>query len=216
MSRIVLDHYTLRIGTRSILSNICLEVRGGEWVSIRGASGAGKSTLLAAIAGAGRHETSGSLNVEKDTQSRFASAIGWVPQEVSLWSHMTLFKNVAFTARQVARRNVGESAQVAASLLAQLGLEAHSGQYPATLSGGQARRGALARALAANPSFLLLDETCGSLDSTSRDLVLASLDRARDDGTGIVLVAHDFREIGNGRDIRHCCLSDGVLSEDRV
>lgn len=129
-----------------------------------GRSGVGKTSLLRALAGLlpATGTPWGGVLPE-------ARAVGYLPQEAMLFPHLSVLENVAYALRGRSRR------QEAKHLLAGLGLEALAGLMPSQLSGGQAKRVALARALARGVELLLLDEPSAGLDSLTRDSMLAWL-----------------------------------------
>lgn len=164
---------TRRFGDFTALDQVNLEVRSGELLALLGPSGSGKTTLLRVIAGLDWPDEG---EVRFDGENALSRAVGerhvgFVFQHYALFRHMTVFENVAFGLRarprkfrpseQEIRRRVGALLE-----LVQLGWLAQ--RYPTQLSGGQRQRIALARALAIEPSVLLLDEPFGSLDAKVR------------------------------------------------
>ncbi|WP_211354640.1 ABC transporter ATP-binding protein [Stackebrandtia albiflava] len=175
-----------------------LRVAPGEVVTLLGPNGAGKSTTLRAIAGLAPL-TGGRISMSSQDWDvpprRFTPprdrGVGVVFQEYRLFPHMSVRENVAFglrargVDRHAARRRADEWLDV-------VGLRDHSGHRPHRLSGGQAQRAALARALATTPEVLLLDEPLAALDVSTRARVRAELSRhlARFGGATL-LVSHD-------------------------
>src|SRR6185437_14197456 len=172
-------------GGRRILDGISLEVRGGEIVALVGRSGCGKSTILRVLAGlsddhAGHREVTG------------APAIAF--QEPRLLPWRDVLTNVVYGLNRtpVSRDAARARAELA---LAEIGLSDHARAWPLTLSGGQAQRVSLARALVAEPQLLLLDEPFGALDALTRLSMRALLlDLWRTHGFGVLLVTHDVAE----------------------
>ncbi len=166
-----------------------LVLREGERVTLTGPSGCGKTTLLRLIAGletpdAGEIRIGGNLVSRPGwTLAPHLRGIGFVFQEPALWPHMTVAANVRFALRG--------SPNGLPQLLREAGIAALAGRYPDQLSGGQARRVALARALAASPSCLLLDEPLAHLDGESKACQMELILRA---GVTTILVTHDERE----------------------
>jgi NitT/TauT family transport system ATP-binding protein len=147
---------TVRYGEKTVLSDLELSVRAGEFVSIVGQSGSGKTSLLLALAGL----------IDYEGNVRVPSDIGFVFQNYAVFPWMTVWQNVAFGLHDKTRQKLEELTR---QHLALVGLTEKSWMYPAQLSGGQVQRVALARALAPNPPVVFLDEPFGSLDTYTRD-----------------------------------------------
>ncbi len=171
---------TRRFGGRVVLDNLDLDIGRGEFVAMIGRSGSGKSTLLRALAGLDRDVT-GSLEV--------AGTVAVAFQEPRLVPWQRVLANVALGLR------VPEPARVAAAALDEVGLTERAAAWPLTLSGGEAQRASLARALVRSPSLLLLDEPFSALDALTRismhRLVLTLYERHR---PAVLLVTHDVDE----------------------
>ncbi|WP_347058547.1 ABC transporter ATP-binding protein [Blastococcus sp. HT6-30] len=174
-----------------------VEVAGGEVLAVLGPNGAGKSTLVRVLAGLLRPD-SGRVVVDGevwDGDDAFVPAhrrrLGMVFQDALLFPHLSVADNVAFGLRT---RGTGRAAARAAAeeWLARVGLEGLGSRRPAELSGGQAQRAALARALVGDPALLLLDEPLSALDARTRLVVRAELRRhLAGFGGSTVLVTHD-------------------------
>jgi|HubBroStandDraft_1064217.scaffolds.fasta_scaffold21840_3 iron(III) transport system ATP-binding protein len=183
-------------GPHAVLADLDLEVPAGSLTAILGPSGSGKTTLLRILAGFERADagtvTIGDLVVDSDDAHVAAERrrIGYVPQEGSLFPHLTVAANVGFGLPP--RQRLG---QRTSELLAAVGLADLGKRYPHELSGGQQQRVALARALAIRPTVVLLDEPFASLDAHLRASVRADVQRVfRDAGTTALLVTHDQDE----------------------
>jgi osmoprotectant transport system ATP-binding protein len=185
---------------RTLLDGLSLEVAEGESLALLGRSGAGKTTALKLV-NALLVPTAGAVRVAGRTTTawdpiRLRRQTGWVIQEVGLFPHRTVAENVGL----VPRLDGWPAARIAArveALLALVGLPAgeFAARRPHTLSGGQRQRVGVARALAADPPLLLLDEPFGALDPITR----AELQREfralqRHLGKTAVFVTHDLRE----------------------
>jgi sulfonate transport system ATP-binding protein len=171
---------TRRFGGRVVLDNLDLDISRGEFVAMIGRSGSGKSTLLRALAGLDRDVT-GSLGVPGTVAVAF--------QEPRLVPWQRVLANVTLGLR------VPDPARVAAAALDEVGLTERAAAWPLTLSGGEAQRASLARALVRSPSLLLLDEPFSALDALTRismhRLVLTLWERHR---PAVLLVTHDVDE----------------------
>lgn len=176
-----------------------LSVAAGEVVAVLGRNGAGKSTLLSALAGllrpdsgritlAGRVLTDASSGVHVPPHRR---GIGLLAQDPLLFPHMTVAANVAFgpRSRGISRT---DSAALVTRLLSDVDAAEFADRRPGQLSGGQAQRVAVARALASEPELLLLDEPFAALDVDAAPALRAMLRRVlRDSGRTALLVTHD-------------------------
>jgi len=186
-------------GDREVLRSIDLELRPGEFVALLGRSGSGKSTLLRALAGLDP-EASGTILVPERRSVVF--------QDPRLLPWATVLDNVV----------LGQSGRDAAArgraALEEVGLTGHERDWPKTLSGGEAQRAALARALVREPELLLLDEPFGALDALTRIRMHALVQElhARHD-PAVLLVTHDVDEAVLLAD-RVLVLTDGVISLD--
>jgi iron(III) transport system ATP-binding protein len=183
-------------GDHPVLTGIDLEVPAGSLTAILGPSGSGKTTLLRLMAGFDRADAGTIMigDVLVDGPGLHAAPerrrIGYVPQEGSLFPHLTIEANVGFGLAARDRRG-GKAAR----LLESVGLGGFGKRYPHQLSGGQQQRVALARALAIEPAVVLLDEPFASLDAHLRASVRADVQEIfRRAGTTAVLVTHDQDE----------------------
>jgi NitT/TauT family transport system ATP-binding protein len=168
--RIDVEHFDLRYQTREgeleAVSDVCVHVEPGEFVSIIGPSGCGKSTLLSAVAGFLK-PTSGRLTVDGEAVNGPSAERGMVFQQYSLFPWKTVRGNVEFGLKM--RGMDHHHREIAArTLLGLAGLLQFENQYPDSLSGGMKQRVGIVRALATGPKVLLLDEPFGALDAQTR------------------------------------------------
>jgi len=193
---IIVKSATRRFGDFTALDDVSVEIPSGSLTALLGPSGSGKSTLLRVIAGlerpdAGTVEIDGRDATTLPTQRR---GVGFVFQHYAAFKHMTVRENVAFGLK-VRRRPKAEIRRRVDELLELVQLPGLAGRYPSQLSGGQRQRMALARALAVEPSVLLLDEPFGALDARVRKELRAWLRRLHDDvHVTTVFVTHDQEE----------------------
>lgn len=182
------------------LSEIHLEIRRGEYLSIAGPSGCGKSTLLSLI-GLLDVPTGGSyiMNGKDVSHLDFGSRarirnleIGFIFQSFNLIGDLTVQENVELplTYRGMSGKEMRQAVHEA---LEKVGMSHRTNHYPSQLSGGQQQRVAVARALAGNPSVLLADEPTGNLDSKNGEAVMELLKNLHTEGATICMVTHDPR-----------------------
>ena len=178
------------------LRHVNLSVERGEIVSLIGPSGSGKSTLLRVISGLER-PSAGRIVIDGHDMTTVAPhrrPVGMVFQDNQLFPHLTVGDNVAYALR-IARVDRATRQNTVREMLQLVDLEGFEDRRIESLSGGEAKRVAVARALAANPGVLLLDEPLTGLDAALHDRMLgdlAQLLRARD--TTVVHVTHDMDE----------------------
>jgi putative ABC transport system ATP-binding protein len=183
---------------RALLAGIDLDVAAGEWVAIVGESGSGKSTLLNLLAGLDKPDP-GTIAVEghridpadDDATARWRRRqVGFVFQAFHLLPYLDVGANVALplALNDVAARDRPARVQ---EMLARVGLAGFESRRPATLSGGEMQRAAIARALIHRPRLLLADEPTGNLDEANAAAVLDCLgDAVRLAGAAAIMVTH--------------------------
>lgn len=187
---------TKKFGSFKALDQVSLDVPEGELLALLGPSGSGKTTLLRVIAGMEEADTGTVRFSDADVTKSSAKDrnFGFVFQHYALFKHMTVFENVAFSLRVRKWKEADVQTRVM-ELLTLVRLENFSQRYPAQLSGGQRQRIALARALAARPKVLLLDEPFGALDARVRTELRQWLRRLHDEvPVTTIFVTHDQEE----------------------
>ena len=176
----------------TVLDDVTVDIKPGEFVSLLGASGCGKSTLLRIIAGL-ETATCGEVFCNDEPIKGADPKRGLVFQEHTLFPWMTVRGNIAF-----ALRGAGLYAREKDRIpewLSIAGLSEFANSYPHELSGGMRQRAALVRALAVSPDALMLDEPLGALDSFTRMTLQDELIRLwRETGNTMVMVTHDVDE----------------------
>ncbi|MBO9708117.1 MAG: sulfate/molybdate ABC transporter ATP-binding protein [Caulobacter sp.] len=189
-----------KFGRYPALNHVDLEIADGELVALLGPSGSGKTTLLRTIAGLEFPDAGQVLFGAEDVTFASAAArrVGFVFQQYALFKHMTVAKNIAFgldVRKGAEKPSKAEIAKRVDDLLKLVELDGLGSRYPSQLSGGQRQRVALSRALAVQPSVLLLDEPFGALDATVRRSLRKELRRVHD-ATGVttIFVTHDQEE----------------------
>ncbi len=188
-----LDAVTMRFGQHTVTEPISLRIGAGEVVCIVGPSGCGKTTLLRAIAGLMR-PSNGSVQIDGHDAANAPDGVAMVFQHFGLFPWKSVQANVAYPLRL---RGVPKQAasQRAGELIALMGLGGFEHSYPHQLSGGMQQRTGLARALAADPRVLLMDEPFGALDAQTREVLQFELLRTwREQPVTTVFVTHSIDE----------------------
>jgi NitT/TauT family transport system ATP-binding protein len=183
---------------RPVLTGVSMSIRKGEFVCVLGPSGCGKSTLLNVLSGL-LPPMSGSVSI--DQRDLYASAatsssarLGFVFQDHRLLPWKTVYENIAFALR-AARVPKAEHDSIIHSYLQMLHIDAFADSWPLNISGGQRQRVSIARALAIDPLYVLMDEPFSTLDEvTARALREELLGVWRRSGKTIIFVTHSVRE----------------------
>jgi len=202
------------------LRGVNLKVEKGDFLAILGPSGSGKSTLLNLI-GALDKPTSGTLlidgvDVSKLTDNQLADLrrrVGFVFQFFNLIPRFTAKDNVELS-MSIANRSRVEREKRTGELLETVGLKDRMNHKPAELSGGQQQRVAIARALSNDPSFLLLDEPTGNIDSKTAHELMEIIKNLNRNGVTIIMVTHDQHLAQEAKRAVH--MMDGVITSDVV
>jgi len=194
------DQLEMRFGERLIQTDVSFQVEKGCIFAIMGGSGCGKSTLLKHMVGL-LPPAAGSVTyhgvdfwaTDEAGRNELRAGFGMLFQSAALWSSMTLLENVCLPLEKLAKRNPAEREARAREVLEWVDLAKFADFYPSDLSGGMKKRAGLARAIAAEPPLLFLDEPSAGLDPISSrrldDLVLDIRERT---GAAIVFVSHEL------------------------
>ncbi len=209
-------------GEFTVLKEVDLSLRYGEFVAVVGKSGSGKSTLLNMITGID-HPTSGQVlvngvDIYKMNESQRAlwrgKNIGVVFQFFQLLPMLTLLENVMLPMDYIDMYDFEERPKRAMDLLALVGLEQQAGKLPIAISTGQQQSAAIARALATDPPVICADEPTGNLDSRSAEVIIGLFDQLVKNGKTIAMVTHDPSL--KGRTSRTIIIVDGELIDETV
>ena len=205
-------------GKLEVLKGIDLTVAEHEVVCLIGASGSGKSTMLRCInllepINSGRIVVEGhEISAKHVNADKVRRHIGIVFQAFNLFPHMTVLRNITLGPIEVLGRARDGEEERARGLLAEFGLADKESEYPDRLSGGQQQRVAIVRALAMEPSLMLLDEVTSALDPELVSDVLRTIKALANAGMTMVIATHEMsfaRDIAN----RVCFLDGGVILE---
>src|SRR5262245_25110785 len=202
-----------------VLQCLNLDVDRGDFIAFMGPSGSGKTTLLNLLGGLDV-PSSGSVTVAGDEITRLSRSkltawrarhVGFVFQMYNLIPVLTAFRNVEMPLLLTSLSKADRRRHVETAL-AVVGLGDRMRHYPRQLSGGQEQRVGIARAIVADPTFLLCDEPTGDLDRKSADEILELIDRlVREHGKTVLMVTHDPLAAERARLVLH--LEKGVLVE---
>ena len=200
MASITLNHISKAFGPNVVLKEIHETFQDGEFVTLLGPSGCGKSTLLRLIAGFEK-PTTGEILINDELVSGGKTfvppekrGIGMVFQSYAVWPHMNVFDNVAYplTIKKVSKNDIRKNVE---RVLEIVHLSRYADHFPNTMSGGQQQRIALARALVAEPTLLLLDEPLSNLDAKLRESMRFEIKEIQKKlGITVVYVTHDQSE----------------------
>jgi len=186
-------------GKNKVFQNLDLTIEAHKLTCLLGSSGSGKTTLLRLIAGL-EIPQSGKIIVNdkiytnglKITVTPEKRNVGFVFQDLALWSHFTVYKNIAFGLSEKKEKNIKEKVL---EMLKFFGIEEQAGKYPHQLSGGQRQLTAISRSLVLQPEILLMDEPLANLDVKLKRKILEHIIKLKEKfNITIVYVTHDHRE----------------------
>ena len=200
MTLLAVDDLEMRFGDRLIQTGVSFKVEKGTIFAIMGGSGCGKSTLLKHLVGllepAGGSVTYNGTNywaADEAERNRLRAGFGMLFQSAALWSSMTLLENVCLPLEQHSKFDETQREARAREVLEWVDLAKFADFYPADLSGGMKKRAGLARAIAAEPPLLFLDEPSAGLDPiSSKRLDNLVLDLRERTGAAVVFVSHEL------------------------
>lgn len=200
-----------------VLKNLNLEIREGDFTIIMGASGSGKSTLLYALSGMDK-PTLGDIYFQDREISKLSNDklavfrrknCGFIFQNIYLLSSMSVMDNCLASGLLV-NKNKKIMEKKAKELLKLVGLnEVDYNKFPSQLSGGEAQRAGIVRALMNDPQIIFADEPTGALNSASSNEVLDLLTKVNEQGQSILMVTHDIKSARRGSRILY--LKDGMV-----
>jgi polar amino acid transport system ATP-binding protein len=174
-----------------VLSQLNLDLEGYSSIAIIGVSGSGKSTLIRLLSGLEK-PTSGSISINDHQvdEETYRKKIGFVFQNHNLFPHLSLERNISLVLEKTRGFEREEADQIARKYLTMLHLEDQFHKLPKNVSGGQAQRASIARALSINPDIIFLDEPTSSLDPILTDEVLSAVEDLKELGKDFIFVTH--------------------------
>jgi osmoprotectant transport system ATP-binding protein len=194
------EHIYKSYGDKAILDDFNLEVVRGEFLTVIGSSGSGKTTVIKMINGLlmpdGGHVFVDGYDVSDTDIIALRRNIGYVIQNIGLFPNMNVRKNIGYVPSLLNKNDRQRTKNAVKRLMDIVGLDnALAERYPSELSGGQQQRVGIARALAASPYILLMDEPFGAVDEITRKMLQEEITRIHDElEVTIVFVTHDIRE----------------------
>lgn len=202
---------------KSVLNDICLSIKGAHAVGIIGQSGCGKSTLLRLLAGMEKPETGqlivNGTNLNTADKKAYQRNIGYVFQKHNLFPHLSLKDNIVLILHKIKKYSREEAEKKAIETLKMVHLEDEMNKKPDTVSGGQAQRASIARALAADPQLIFLDEPTAALDPILTAEVLKVIQELKNQGREFIFVTHELKFLKNFAD--HILFLDhGKIAEE--
>lgn len=207
-------------GVAPVLDHISADIYRDDFTIIMGPSGAGKSTLLYSLSGMD-HISSGKVVYKGKVISHFkekqmaeirSQEFGFVFQQTHLVSNLTLFENVVVAGYLRKDRTPEETRARAEALLEQMNVGNARNRMPAEVSGGEAQRAAIARAMIHEPGIMFADEPTGALNKRNTGEVLDLLTELNKEGQSILMVTHDLRAAIRGTRLLY--LEDGKILDE--
>lgn len=199
MSVLYAEHLAKSYKQRQVVKDVSLNVKSGEIVGLLGPNGAGKTTTFYMVVGLVRHDQ-GKIRIDNEDIStlpmhdRAKQGIGYLPQEASIFRRLSVYDNL-MAALQV-RKDINDAERKARAeeLIAEFHIDHIRNSLGQSLSGGERRRVEIARALAANPKFILLDEPFAGVDPISVIDIKKIIVNLKERGLGVLITDHNVRE----------------------
>ena len=193
---IKIDNVSKSYGSQQVLRDFTLQLSGVKVVGIIGESGCGKSTLLRQLIGIETPDT-GTIEVNKRIVSpanlkNYQSKVGVVFQQHNLFPHLTIEDNIALILTKIKKMDAQVAKKRTAALLSDFHLTSQAQSLPSQVSGGQAQRASIVRAIATNPELLFLDEPTAALDPVLTREVLETIQNLKKGGSEFIFVTHEM------------------------
>ncbi|UJF19584.1 LPS export ABC transporter ATP-binding protein [Vibrio sp. SS-MA-C1-2] len=230
MATLKAEHLAKSYKGRKVVSDVSIEVKSGEIVGLLGPNGAGKTTSFYMIVGLVARDE-GTISIDgndislQPMHTRARMGIGYLPQEASIFRRLSVFDNLMAVLQTRPDLTKEQRTDRLNELLEEFNIEHIRNSQGMALSGGERRRVEIARALAANPQFILLDEPFAGVDPISVKDIKKIIKHLRDRGLGVLITDHNVREtldvcehayiVSQGHLIAHGSPSD-VLNDEHV
>ncbi len=193
--KIEIRHVTKKYGNQIILNDVSFQIEDVGAIGIIGESGCGKSTFLKQLSGI-ETPNSGTIIINElspiEDKMSFQKNIGVVFQKHNLFPHLTLKENISLIIKKSRKLDKGNCDKLALKLLKKLFIESEADKKPNKVSGGQAQRASIARALATQPQLIFLDEPTAALDPILTKEVLKAVSQLKKEGIKFIFVTHEI------------------------
>ncbi|QYE98557.1 ABC transporter ATP-binding protein [Paraclostridium sordellii] len=197
---IKMKHINKTYDNKVIIKDLNLDINKGEFITVIGSSGCGKTTVLKMINGLNTPDKGdifiNGKNIKNENIIELRRKIGYSIQGSALFPHLTVEKNISYVLDLINEKNKDEIKESILKLIKVVGLEDNIlNRYPDQLSGGQQQRVGIARALAAQPDILLMDEPFGAVDEITRKQLQNEIVKIHKDlGVTTIFITHDIKE----------------------
>ena len=201
-----------------VIEDVSLEVEAGQIVGLLGPNGAGKTTCFYMIVGlvaadAGRIEINGNDITHLPMHGRAQRGIGYLPQEASIFRRLTVEQNIMAILETRKELSKAEREQELNNLLEEFHITHIRDSMGMSLSGGERRRAEIARGLATDPAFILLDEPFAGVDPISVNDIKGIIRHLKDRGIGVLITDHNVRETLDICDTAYICSAGHIIAE---
>lgn len=213
---LTIDRLCKSYGRKKVVFDISFEMTGGQIVGLLGPNGAGKTTTFYMIVGfirsdSGRILLNGTNITRLPMYKRSRLGISYLPQEASIFRKLSVWDNIALVSETRDDLNKTEKKEMIEGLVEKFGLQSICRQKGYTLSGGERRRTEIARCLACNPSFLLLDEPFAGIDPKAIYEIKQIVRTLASEGIGILLTDHNVRDALSITTVSHIISQGSIL-----
>ncbi|NLY07269.1 MAG: LPS export ABC transporter ATP-binding protein [Spirochaetales bacterium] len=213
---LTIDRLCKSYGRKKVVCDISFEMTSGQIVGLLGPNGAGKTTTFYMIVGfirsdSGRILLNGTNITRLPMYKRSILGISYLPQEASIFRKLSVWDNIALVSETRDDLNKTEKKEMIEGLVEKFGLQSICRQKGYTLSGGERRRTEIARCLACNPSFLLLDEPFAGIDPKAIYEIKQIVRTLASEGIGILLTDHNVRDALSITTVSHIISQGSIL-----
>ncbi len=199
MSQLIVEHLAKAYKKRQVVKDVSLTVKAGQVIGLLGPNGAGKTTTFYMVVGLVNHDKGRIMLDDQDISllpmhERARRGIGYLPQESSIFRKLTVRDNILAILETRKELNADQREEKLDSLLEEFNIGHIANSFGMSLSGGERRRVEIARALAADPQFILLDEPFAGVDPISVIDIKKIIEHLRNRGIGVLITDHNVRE----------------------